>query len=102
MVYEVVILDPFLDDVDELHDWIAKDDPHDALRWEEGLWKAVRSLASMPCRTALAPESETIGEDVRELIYAKNYRILYVVGAYQVLVVHVVHGARLPLTEDNF
>ena len=49
----------------------------------------------------MAPESATLGLEIRELFYSVGnrgiYRILFAIIREEVAVLHVRHGARLPL-----
>ena len=59
------------------------------------------TLARHPERCPLAPESATLGLEIRELFYSVGnrgiYRILFAIIREEVAVLHVRHGARLPL-----
>lgn len=69
--------------------------------WSKGIRARIRTLATNPLRCPLAPEAVTIGEPIRELFFGSGnrgtYRILFVVEADWVFVVHVRHGSRLAL-----
>ena len=62
-------------------------------------------LAHHPERCPLAPETATLGIEIRELFYGAGnrgtYRILFVVVRQEAVVLHVRHGARLPLKLDE-
>ena len=62
--------------------------------WYNGLLDAIFSLEELPTRCPLAPESEDIGREVRQLVY-KKHRILFAVLPGEVVrVFRVWHGAR--------
>ena len=74
-----------------------------AERWYAGLARALESLSQLPHRFPLAAESDTLGGDIRQMIYGTGrggYRILYRVlepdndnpGIVRIL--HVRHAAR--------
>ena len=58
---------------------------------------AIRSLARNPHRCVAAPESVEFEQDIRQLVHGRRagrYRILFVVAAGTVHVLHVRHGAQ--------
>lgn len=77
--------------------------------WQEGLFTAISSLATLPSRCALAREETYFKREVRQLLYRKTagsaaYRILFrIAGGAQdaptVSILHVRHGAQAPLTQ---
>lgn len=79
---------------------ISEDSPTAAARWYDGCFDAIQSLRSMPLRCRLAPEAETFEREIRQLVYF-SHRILYEVAGETVNVLHVRHGARLPLTPEG-
>lgn len=84
-------------DIEAAVEWIAERSPVRAARWHGRLLQAIQSLGSLPERCGLAPESETYGEPIRQLLYGKRrgiYRILFVVRGDTVSVLHVRHGAQ--------
>jgi plasmid stabilization system protein ParE len=83
-------------DIEEAYDWIAEQSPRNAARWFNGIKKAIESLESMPERYHAAMESPALGYEIRQLIYG-NYRVLFTVRDDTVYVLHVRHGARLPI-----
>jgi toxin ParE1/3/4 len=71
------------------------------LRWFNGLRDAVGSLAHLPNRCPLAPENGTFPFEVRQLLYGHKphvYRILFTVEDDAVVILHVRHGRRKPLS----
>lgn len=69
-------------------------------KWIAGIEKAIEKLAIMPRRCSLAPESTAFDREIRQLMY-KSHRVLFTIEAAKVHVLHVRHGARLPLTPDD-
>lgn len=67
--------------------------PEGALGWIDAIEAAINSLKSFPARCPLAPESEIVGEDVRQLVFA-SHRILFVIEEDVVHVLHVRHASR--------
>ena len=77
-------------DLDEIHAWIAENDPRAASRTINRIVDSVRRLADFPGSGQDRPE---VGKDVRSLVSGK-YVILHRVGADSVDIVRIVHGAR--------
>jgi plasmid stabilization system protein ParE len=70
------------------------------LAWFDGLCDAVESLAELPYRCALAPESGLRQKGVRQLLYGEGrsvYRILYRVRDENVEILTIRHGRRRPV-----
>ena len=88
----------------EAVDFIADEaqSPLNAVRWYEGLEKAIDGLSTFPKRCAVAPETEYLGEELRPHSY-KSYRIIFRVEEQEriVRVLHVRHGAMLPLGQEQ-
>jgi plasmid stabilization system protein ParE len=66
---------------------------------------AIESLAQMPKRCALCFEHRHFKEEVRQLLYGKKpnvYRILFIVRAGIVHVLHIRHAARRELRRMSF
>jgi plasmid stabilization system protein ParE len=77
--------------------YIARDWPSRARRWYIGLFNAIHSLSRNPERCGLAPESEDLRIELRQLLYGKRagkYRILFEIRGATVYVHHIRHGAR--------
>jgi len=67
----------------------------------DGLWDAVDSLAELPERCALVPESKLRAKRVRHLLYGPGrqvYRILYRVRDERVEILTIRHARRRPLS----
>jgi plasmid stabilization system protein ParE len=50
----------------------------------------------MPARCPLAPENEDHPKEIRQLVHGR-YRILFTIEPGRVVILHVRHGARLPM-----
>jgi plasmid stabilization system protein ParE len=105
MAFRVEILPVALLDAEDAYLWWRENVPRRADAWWNGLYEAIFSLEEFPYRCALAPESEELGMDVRQLLYGKGpstYRIYFrIVGDDLVRVLHIHHGARDRLTLDE-
>ena len=77
-------------------------DAERARKWKNGVIEAIKSLAEMPLRCALAQESQDVGVELRHLIYL-SHRILFRVqeATKTVDVLRVYHSARAPLQLDD-
>jgi plasmid stabilization system protein ParE len=90
-------------DIESIRDYIARDKPGAAEKWELDIRDKVLSLDSLPERSEVVPESRVVGKDFRHLLFG-NYRIIYRISQDVVYVVRVIHAARrlkksmLPLT----
>ncbi len=76
--------------IEEIHDYIAGDNPAAAVKMAELLYQAGESLDTLPHRGRPVP-----GTRMRELI-VRPYIIRYQVDGNRVLIVRVRHGARRP------
>ncbi len=82
---------PALEDVQQIHDHIARDSPRYARAVTEQLFAAVERLPAHPLSGRVVPELEQA--TVREVIEAP-YRIVYRVRADVLEILTVVHSAR--------
>lgn len=99
MTRKLVITPTAEADLDGILHFIALDDPVAARRFVSGLRKRMKTLATMPERCPIAPESGLDGEEIRHLIFSQ-YRILFAADAKHIVILQVRHGARLPDTPD--
>jgi plasmid stabilization system protein ParE len=81
MEYRVDIAPAALQDAEDAYLWIkAQTSSEVAGEWYEGLLAAIFTLERSPLRCALAPESEDLGREIRQLLYGKRgnqYRVLF-------------------------
>jgi len=103
--YRVVLTRSAENDLRNIFNYIRKFAPQAANNWRKGVRQAIASLKRYPGRAALAPETYTFGETIRELIYGRGnrgtYRILFAIRDQMVYVLHVLHGSRLPLKRSE-
>jgi len=95
--YRVVIESSARYDIDIAYDWIKERAPLAAIKWFNQVDDAIRSLARNPHRCVPAPESVEFEQDIRQLVHGRRagrYRLLFVIEANAVHVLHVRHGAR--------
>lgn len=72
----------------------TRDKPRAARKWVLAVREKVRSLARLPMLYEVIPEAPEIGHDYRHIIYG-NYRIIYRIELAQVIVVRIIHAARM-------
>ncbi len=76
--------------------------PDQARRWKNGLLDAIASLSEMPLRCAVAPESQELGAQMRQLVYYSHRVLFRVIEAPpRVEVLRVYHSARAPLRLED-
>ncbi len=100
MTHKVEITAQAKSEVDAAYGWIRAEAPVRAAAWRQGLLDVAQTLERFPNRCPLAPESETLAQPIRQLLYGA-YRILYMVEGDTVYVLHVRHGAREPLRPED-
>jgi plasmid stabilization system protein ParE len=97
VTYRVIITSHAEEDLRLAYRYIRKSAPQAAREWIKGARQKIKSLAKLPERVPLAPESESFEEPIRELLYGRGnrgtYRILFVILAKTVFVLHVRHGS---------
>lgn len=77
-------------DLEEIADFIARDDPARALAFVQELRAHCQTLMDVPEAYPIRPE---LGPDIRVAVH-KNYLIVYRLVDEGVLVVRILHGAR--------
>ena len=85
-------------DLLEIGDFIARDKPEAAERWVGGIVDAIERTALFPTSGRIVPEVDR--DDVRDVIL-DNYRVVYVVGNHQIMVVTVFESHRLLIDSDG-
>lgn len=78
-------------DLEEIGDWIARDNPIRAASFVRELREACLSLAEMPRAFPVVPHRPNSG--IRRKPY-RSYLIYYSAGKDRVEILHVLHGAR--------
>lgn len=92
--YKVLLARLAQNDLAEIHDYIAADSPANAAAFVLALEEKVLSLTTMPERAPLIPENSLLGTRYRHLVHG-NYRIIFRIHGDSVMVLRLVHGARL-------
>jgi plasmid stabilization system protein ParE len=88
-------------DASAILEWLlAQHAGETGLRWFFAMEDAIASLATVPERCPLAPETVRFPFEVRQLFYGRKphvYRILFTIEGDIVNVLHIRHGRRRPL-----
>lgn len=109
-VYQLQIAEPAEVDFDAAYQYLFLRSPAAAERFRNEVADAIRSLAQMPHRCVLAPESKRFDREVRQLIYRHgrtSYRILFAIFEAEddnpgfVRILRLRHGAQQPLGESE-
>ncbi|MEK6675341.1 MAG: type II toxin-antitoxin system RelE/ParE family toxin [Planctomycetota bacterium] len=85
-------------ELEAIYQWIAESSPLNAIRWYNNCLSSIASLSELPQRCSIAPESESFGCEVRQLLHGQ-YRIPFTIREQAVHVLHVRHGARAALDD---
>ena len=88
---KIVWTDPAVEDLRELHAYIARDSEMYASGFVERIILAAERLADHPKVGRVVPEANN--ENVREILY-QRYRIIYRVKGDSIEMLSVIHGAR--------
>ena len=80
MTYQVEISPTAVADIEDIFLWLKGESPDRAYRWARGCYEAMLTLENFPKRCVLARESEYLGIQVRQLLYQKQFRILFTVS----------------------
>jgi plasmid stabilization system protein ParE len=92
--YSVQITPAAERDVEEIWTYIADDSPENATSFILRLEEQIEALEQSPERCPLIPENELLGTGYRHLIYGA-YRTIFRITGKTVLIVRIIHGARL-------
>jgi plasmid stabilization system protein ParE len=94
--YHVDITSIAESDIKEIFEYIARDSESAAIGWVEEMARQIHSLESFPLRCPVIPEAPELGsgDKYRHIIYG-NYRTIFTIDAFRVIVMRVFHGARL-------
>jgi plasmid stabilization system protein ParE len=89
-----------LDFANTTHDWIAQRSPERAAKWLDGLFQEVAALNKRYKLCPLAAESDSSGEQLREMLYGKRrglmHRVLFTVQGDLIRIVAIRHAAQGP------
>ncbi|MDJ0615292.1 MAG: type II toxin-antitoxin system RelE/ParE family toxin [Calothrix sp. MO_192.B10] len=80
MAYQIEISPTAVADIESIFLWIKEDSPEQAYRWVRGCYEIMLTLENFPKRCSLALESQYMGIEVRQLLYKKQFYILFTVS----------------------
>jgi toxin ParE1/3/4 len=92
--YKVEITRAAKSDIIEIFDHIAKDNPVAAANFVRQLERQILSLKQYPLRCPIIPEAVELKREYRHLLYGA-YRTIFKVSTKSVIIIRVIHGARL-------
>ncbi|MDH4265125.1 MAG: type II toxin-antitoxin system RelE/ParE family toxin [Deltaproteobacteria bacterium] len=81
-------------DVAEIWQYIAQDKPDAATAFVLHLEEQIRTLEHFPERSPLVPENQLLGTAYRHLLHG-NYRTIFKIVGSRVIILRILHGARL-------
>ena len=81
-------------DIAEIWDYIAQDSPASAEAFILAMKDQIASLERFPERCSRIPENEILGTSYRHLIHS-SYRTIFRIAGSRVIILRVIHGARL-------
>lgn len=79
-------------DLDELFDYIARDSAVYAEQFVDRVLEFVAKLSEQPKMGRAVPEADS--DNIRELVFRKNYRIIYVLRTDRIQILAIIHAAR--------
>ena len=81
-------------DIGEIWDYIAQDSPGNATNFIRALEKQIASLEQFPERCPRIPENEILATSYRHILHG-SYRTIFRITGTTVVILRVIHGARL-------
>ena len=92
--YRVEITKVAESDMWEIFQYIASDNETVAMKLVSEIVRQIDSLEQFPLRCPVIPESRELGREYRHIIYG-NYRTIFRIDGSRVIIMRVIHGARL-------
>ncbi len=92
--YTVEITSCAQNDIAQIWEFIAKDNPRAADSFIRYLEEQIKTLEMFPLRCPSVPENEILGTDYRQLIFG-NYRIIVKILHFRVIIMRIFHQARV-------
>ncbi|MEM8993480.1 MAG: type II toxin-antitoxin system RelE/ParE family toxin [Acidobacteriota bacterium] len=105
MPYSVIIQPAAEAELDTHFLRIAREAPENASAWLDGLISSIESLAHMPLRCSVAPESQFVRYEIRQLLYGRTgrtYRVLFTIVDDQVHILHCRHWGQRRMKPSEF
>ncbi len=92
--YRVEITATAESDILEIFKYILSDSKTEAIKWVEEIERQIESLEKLPLRCSIIPEAQELGKEYRHMLYG-NYRTVFKIEGAKVIIMRVIHGARL-------
>ncbi len=80
MAYQIEISPTAVADIESIFLWLKENSPERAYSWVRGCYEIMLTLENFPRRCSLAPESEYMEIEIRQLLYKKQFHILFTVS----------------------
>jgi plasmid stabilization system protein ParE len=96
MSFRVVVEPRAEGDLQQGYLYAARRAPAGAARWLNRFQEALRSLSTLPERCPIAPESESVGIEVRQLLFGRKpnvWRALFTIHDDEVRDLHIRRGS---------
>jgi len=84
--YKVEITRAARFDINEVFDFIARDNPVAAARFVKEMERQIRSLKKYPLRCPVIPEASELRREYRHMLYGA-YRTIFKVGTKSVIII---------------
>jgi plasmid stabilization system protein ParE len=81
-------------DIYNIYKYILVDNEPAAIKWIKEIRQQIDSLGKFPLRCQIIPEAQELGEKHHHLIYG-NYRTIFKIKGLDVIIMRVIHSARL-------
>ncbi len=81
-------------DILQIFQYVASDNQTAAMKLVSEIERQIDSLEQFPLRCPVIPESRELGREYRHIIYG-NYRTIFRIDGSRVIIMRVIHGARL-------
>jgi plasmid stabilization system protein ParE len=106
MIFQVNVSPSAMADIENIYLWLKEQNSTFSEQWFNELIEVIDSLAQLPIRCPLAPESQELDIEVRQLLYRKSkrmiVRILFGISGSQVSVYRIRHTSQQYLSKEDF
>ena len=85
MTYQIEISPTAISDIEKIFLWYKSYSVEQAHRWMRGCYEIMLKLENFPNRCALARESRYLNLPIRQLLYQRQYRILFTVNEVEAM-----------------
>ena len=92
--FRVEITETAQSDIWGIFQYIASDNQTAAINLIKEIERQIHSLEIFPLRCSVIPESFELGVEYRHIIYG-HYRTIFRVESSRVIILRIIHGARL-------